>query len=242
MTTRPVFFPITKADVGVQVVDFPFQWHPGFSLKQKQLNILALHDAVRQKYPRGRVLEISSKSTESLGMVLSAFNLGVRLPKGERLTVESIFQASKVFLTGDGPFPEWYARSPRDVRTLMADYQGIQLDHFEYKGERWALTPSRAFYDWIYCNMLHKNPDLVEQLKGYIGFTDIVFNPTRSLNCQAYAVALYISLLKKGVLEEALQNQESFLKYHPKDVVSLKRSNQEKKTGGMKRTGRRAAR
>ena len=40
---------------------------------------------------------------------------------------------------------------------------------------------------------------------------NIEFNPQKSLNCQARAVAVYVSLRKQGLLEEALKNKESFL-------------------------------
>lgn len=47
--------------------------------------------------------------------------------------------------------------------------------------------------------------------ENYNAFSDIEFNPKKSINCQAKALALYISLIKKGVLEEALKNKDFFL-------------------------------
>jgi len=46
---------------------------------------------------------------------------------------------------------------------------------------------------------------------GYSGFTDIEFNPKKSINCQAYSVALYVSLEKSGLLKDALTTPEDFL-------------------------------
>ncbi len=45
---------------------------------------------------------------------------------------------------------------------------------------------------------------------GYDAFTDIEFNPQKSINCQAEAAAVYVSLRKQGLLEEALKNKDSF--------------------------------
>ena len=53
--------------------------------------------------------------------------------------------------------------------------------------------------------------DLAEQILEYDAFTDIVFNPKRSINCQAEAAAIYVSLQKQNLLDEALKNKESFL-------------------------------
>ena len=44
----------------------------------------------------------------------------------------------------------------------------------------------------------------------YQAFTDIEFNPEKSWNCQAYSVALYVSLVKNGMLEKALDSKENF--------------------------------
>ena len=45
----------------------------------------------------------------------------------------------------------------------------------------------------------------------YTSFTDIAFNPDKSINCQAKAAAVYVSLRKKGILEQAIENKDTFL-------------------------------
>ena len=45
----------------------------------------------------------------------------------------------------------------------------------------------------------------------YDAFTDIEFNPKKSINCQAQAAAVYVSLEKQGLLLEALKSKEAFL-------------------------------
>ena len=39
---------------------------------------------------------------------------------------------------------------------------------------------------------------------GYDAFTDIEFNPEKSVNCQAKAAALYVALFRQGVLEQCV--------------------------------------
>jgi len=52
---------------------------------------------------------------------------------------------------------------------------------------------------------------MIEQLLEYSAFTDIEFNPERSINSQAYSVALYISLCSRGLHEEVTSSKEAFL-------------------------------
>lgn len=43
------------------------------------------------------------------------------------------------------------------------------------------------------------------------GFTDIEFNPKKTINCQAYAAALFVSLSKRGILHNAIHSRDNFL-------------------------------
>ena len=214
MANRPVFFPRFDA-VGVEERHYEFEWFPGLSKTQKQRSVASLHGAVRRGRPDARVLEISSKSTEPAGVALSAFNL--KLPvDGTPCTVESVFQAGKVFEDGVGPFPELRTRDPKLVRDVVrARSAGHPLAAFEADGVRWPLLPRTAFYDWLYLNALRANPELAAAVETYDAFTDIEFNPEKSLNCQAAAAALYRSLVHAGELDEALSSQEAFLRIHP---------------------------
>lgn len=224
MVTRPVFIP-EMTHVGVRVISSaPFAWHPGFSMVQKKKNVAALHNAIKQLDENLHPLEISSRSDECLGIRLSAFNLGVE-SNGRLFTVESVYQASKVFSNGEGPFPELYAVNPAEVRNRVKEHETSPLKMYKYGNDIWELNPTRSFYDWIYCRALKRNPDLVDGLSAYNCFTDIAFNPVRAVNCQAYAVALYLSLVNSGVAEEALSNKALFLKYHPTDVIELSQTN-----------------
>lgn len=235
MVTRPVFIPEFNR-IGVRVESPSFAWNPGFSMTQKKKNVEALHFSIRKMDPNLHPLEVSSRSDCLLGQQLSAFKLGVKT-NGRFYSVESVYQASKVFENGVGPFPELYASDPAEVRNDIKEYEKTPLKMYKYGNEVWELSPTRAFYDWIYCRALSKNPDLVSQLLDFNCFTDIAFNPVRAVNCQAYAVALYLSLKNFGVVEEALTSKDKFLKYHPCDVVEKPKTNSFKKSLKSKRDG-----
>lgn len=64
----------------------------------------------------------------------------------------------------------------------------------------------------MYINTLHLNKEVAEKIMEYDVFTDIAFNPQKSINCQAEAAAIYVSIKKQGLLEEALKDKENFRK------------------------------
>jgi len=227
MVTRPVFSPIYD-HVGVkETASAPFVWNPGFSMLQKQKNVVALHEAIKRQYPELRPLEISSRSRESIGVNLSAFKLGVWSHE-KYYTVESVYQASKVFEGNKGPFPGLYEKKPSEVRDSLKLVSRGRIVSYQMGSDKWALMPTRAFYDWVYCRALYRNQTLVKGVRAFNCFTDIAFNPIKSVNCQAYAVSLYLSLMSNGVLEEALSCKQSFLKFHPQDVIGLVKTNNAK--------------
>lgn len=219
MAHRPAFFPLRNT-IGVDDSrTFEFKWNAGLAFSQKMKNVRALHASILDSNPNIRPLEVSSKSFDDLGVRLSAFNLSMPYQAGS-CTVESVFQASKVF-EGAGPFPRLYMCNPREVRDFVRKHTIGNLIAFDAHGTRWELNPTRAFYDWVYMRALEKNQCLAERLYDYDCFTDIEFNPKKSLNCQAYAVALYVSMQACGVLKEALSCREAFLKYHPADILEV---------------------
>lgn len=214
MAQRPAFFP--KFDsIGVETRSFEFTWSPGFAPSQKRKNVVALHEAITASRRECRPLEISRRSLDDAGVRMSAFNLMLPI-SGAQCSVESVFQASKVF-EFSGPHPEQYPNPPRDVRAFVKENARGSLTAFDINGTRWPLRPTTAFYDWLYLKALASNPDLAGALASYGCFTDIEFNPEKSLNCQAYAAALYRSLAHAGKLDEALSSQEAFLQFHPKN-------------------------
>jgi len=210
MATRPCYRPL-EAHVGVKTMESPqFEWHGGFAFSQKQKNVIALHEALQAADRGARILEISSKSLQPLGVKLSAFNLTLKID-GVDCTVESVFQASKVFEGGVGPFPENYPLDSREVRHFVqAASEGKRLVAFDWNGTKWPLEPRTGFFFRLYIEALRQNPDLADRLMDYNGFTDIEFNPKRQVNCQAAASAFYISLRRSGRLEELLADRDAF--------------------------------
>jgi hypothetical protein len=220
MTTRPMFMPLLPCESngpGVKEMPVEFTWVPGLALSQKQKNVQALHDAIAKTDFQSKVLEISTKSKNQLGISLSAFNL--LLPGG--YSVETAYQAGKIFEGGFGPFPEVLSREGREVRKYVQQMgEGKAIIGFSFKGEVWPTTPTRLFYNWLYCKALQANPQSVAALQAYGAYTDIEFNPKKSVNCQAYAAALFQSLKAFGVLDEALATREAFISYHPKSQLA----------------------
>jgi len=209
MASRPVFIPSELGPPWVHTQAVEFQWFPGFSLHQKQRNVAALHAAAVASGVASSLSEISSKSTTQAGRNLSAFRL--RLPESMGgFRVENAFQAGKAFVRG-GPFEDLLQVEPRDARRDERLRNSGSLVHFAFLGERWPLRPTTAFYDWLYCHALRMNPGLADGLVGRDGFTDIEFNPKKSLNCQAGAAALFVALRRGGRLEQALSGQAAFL-------------------------------
>nr|WP_211260343.1 hypothetical protein [Stenotrophomonas chelatiphaga] len=189
-----------------------FQWFPGMATSQKQKSVDSLHAASLKLSGINRVLEVSSKSREELGVALSAFNLTFTTLKHNRtFSVECAYQGSKVFERG-GPFVDIFGITSREAKKDVRLRSSGRLTGFRFFGTDWGLEPQTAFYDWLYINALKKQPGVTEQLMDYSAFSDIEFNPERSINCQAYSVALYLSLHKRQLLKEATSSKEAFLR------------------------------
>lgn len=211
MATRPIFSPLLGSASGVNEMMMEFQWHPGMAVVQKQKSIRELHTTAKA-HGFDRVLEISSKSEQDLGVKLSAFNLCITTrKKGNKFTVETAFQGSKVFENG-GPYKDLIGMDSRAAKKDVRLKESGNIIGFEFFGQKFPNKPRTFFYDWLYINALTQNTDLAEALLDYSGFSDIEFNPKKSINCQAYSVALYISLKKNNQLEQALSSPEEFLK------------------------------
>lgn len=208
MANRPVFIPCVSGVSFVNEIQVEFKWVPGMAVSQKKKNVVSLHQSAQNKgvYP---VLEISTKSQLPLGEALSAFNLKVSLAGTPRTSVESVFQGSKVFQNG-GPFHEFYKMAARDIRHDERLRASGNLLSFDLAGDIWDLTPRTAFYDWLYLNALLQNPEVSSHLLSYKGFTDIEFNPEKSINCQARSAALFVALSKRDLLNLAMRSREDY--------------------------------
>lgn len=188
--------------------DAEFKYAAGFALSQKQKCIDSLHDSILKDFPNARILEISSKSRETLGIELSAFNLKYQTGKFKGCSVESLYQGSKVFVDG-GPYTDLYKKTSREAKKDDRLRNSGDFKGYEFDGSAWAITPVHFFYDYLYVKALQTNPDLCEQLNEFDIFTDIEFNPKKSLNCQARAAAIYITLARSDRLD-LLEKPEEF--------------------------------
>lgn len=211
MAKRPAFF--VREEKVVQDI-FSFEWFPGFAISQKQKSIESLHHAILKADADARPLEISTKSKEALGIKLSAFNL--RLNDD---TLENIFQSAKVFANG-GPYLDLLHVPPKAVKRDERLYNSGDLKAFRYQNEDFPLIPKTVFYDFIYIAAVKKSftADEIKEISGYDYFTDIEFNPAKSINTQARAAAMIRLLLDEyGELPDF--SKEDFIQYHKEHIV-----------------------
>ncbi len=222
MAVRPVFVPHEAGPFLVRTQLVEFVWSAGMAVSQKQKSVRALHAAAAM-LNIDNVLEVSSKSPHALGVALSAFNLSFTTKKsGRTLTVESAYQGSKVFENG-GPFIDILTKPSIDAKRDERLRESGRLLKFCFFGDDWPLEPQTAFYDWVYLNALKTHEQLGSEIAGFSAFTDIEFNPGKSVNCQAYSVALYASLVRRRFLEKALSSKEAFLEIVSNFAVSSAR-------------------
>lgn len=214
MAERSVF--ITKdvypfyEEVGVQ-----FYYFKGFALSQKRKNQIGLHMNFGTAYP-DKVLEVCVGSLYSLGAALSALNLKKRTQAGIT-TVESAFQSSRIYGENDeiGPFPELLFYPPKDCKKLVVERSlGLPNRHFKFDGmDFYSPDHFRSlFFDFMYLNALceEENKTVAERLiaEGYTAFSDLA---TKSLNSQARSCAIFVSLVKNGLIDQ-VHEFDSFLR------------------------------
>ncbi len=211
MAIRPVFKVIDTKPY-VSIIDIEFVYNNGFAITQKQKNIMAVHSKYKSIFSEGNILEISSKSMQPLGVNLSAFNLPLYVPSVKKnISVENAFQSGKVFEQG-GPFRDILLLSPKEAKQDERLKTSGKLIKFSFEGTDYPINPPNAFYDYLYISALNQNENLSKELMEYNAFTDIKYNPKKSINCQAIAAARYVGMRLAGVADEALDNFDSFIK------------------------------
>ena len=92
--------------------------------------------------------------------------------------------------------------SPREAKREERLKNSGPLTGFTFEGRTFPLKPSHIFYDYIYMGALLENEELSKVLLEYDAFTDIEFNPNKSINCQARAAAVFVSLTRMGMREK----------------------------------------
>lgn len=195
MATRPVFFVNDSYEENPRTneIQIDFDWHPGFSIAQKQRSIKSLHSRILATTSLQCPLEISSKSPLALGAELSAFNLqlSIRATSPIKASVETVYQGSKQFNGTCRCDSDRYYLAPRDARKRARDYEdSAKLSGWTIGDFFFDLSSGTEFYSWLYLGALYQQESLLKQLIEYDCFTDIEFNPKKSLACQARSAAL----------------------------------------------------
>jgi len=219
MANRIFFLSRPSGDLVYEEISIEFKYYPGFALSQKQRSVKDMHDSILKLNPSMKVLEISTKSDNPLGARLSAFNLKyIDNVTGREHPIENVFQSSKVFMNG-GPFRDLLNRHPGEAKRDLRLKESGPLIEFNLDGVVWDVEPKSMFYDWIYIFSLSKNKELSDMIMKYNAFTDIEFNPKRSLNCQARSAAIFVGLVNRGILEDVLNDKDKFAKIYEQRYV-----------------------
>lgn len=185
-----------------------FTYIKGMSFSQKQKNVLSFHKSILESFPNSKILEVSTKSLDRLGTLLSAFNLELDGKK-----IECIFQSSKVF-ENDIQYEQLLNVSPLEAKHFIRDTAKGNIINFRYKNINYPINPKSLFYDYIYISALNQNKNIGDELMKYDIFTDIEFNEKKSINCQARACAIYKSLRLSNKLDYYLSSIDNFKKIY----------------------------
>ena len=138
MAERPAFYVRQgKADSRL----YSFEWFPGFSVSQKQKSVKSLHRAILAADREARPLEVSTKSREPIGEMLSAFRLRLN---GH--TLENVFQSAKVFEKG-GPYPDLLEVPPKEAKRDERLRNSGPLTGFRFQDRDFPLIPRYAVLD-----------------------------------------------------------------------------------------------
>jgi len=209
MAERPIFVPLCDGPMLIGEIYLSIVWHSGFAPIQKKKNIKALHE-VAAGMGYSPILEVSTKSDEAIGQRLSAFNLKVQTKEIGGIPLECAFQGSKVFERG-GPYRDLYGAEPRAAKQDPRLQNSARLVGFMFEKSSFPLMPKTGFYDWLYLSAIFPHREWLSRLYCYAGFTDIEFNPSRSINCQARSLALFVTLMSRNLLEGAMKTPQDFL-------------------------------
>jgi len=210
MANRPIFIITNNPKKLFEEKNIEFQFFNGFSLSQKSKSINSLHASAKQQGFE-KILEVSTKSDSKIGWALSAFNLMVDFDGDKQISLECAFQGSKVF-ENNVQYKDIYFKTSIEAKKDTRLKSSGNIIGFEFEENFWQNEPKTAFYDWMYINTLYKNNrDIVEELLEYEAFSDIEFNPKKSINCQARTCAILVSLVKLDLIDKALKSKERFI-------------------------------
>ena len=122
--------------------------------------------------------------------------------------------SSKVFENG-GPYVDLMGLSPRESKRDERLSNSGRLKGFRFEGKDFSIYPRTLYYDYLYLNALLENEELTKVLFEYDGFTDIEYNPNKSISCQAKSAAMFVSLSRQGLLGK-IRNADDFIEFMSK--------------------------
>jgi hypothetical protein len=202
MASRIIFKPtgIGSKELFSEVL-VEFVWVPGMAISQGRQSVLNLHSSAESALGISKILEISTRSLDSFGVSLSAFNLEITF-RGRKYPVEAVYQACKVFQSG-GPYLDILSSTSIDAKRDSRLKESGPIIGFRFEGIDWPLMPSPNFYDYLYIRALLENENR-HKLSEFNAFSDLAYNqtsllskPGKSFNCQARSAAIYVSLLAR---------------------------------------------
>lgn len=202
MAKRIIFLPTQPPDKKLfREILVDFEWVPGMAISQARKSVKNLHEAANKNLNLDRVLEVSTRSEEVLGIALSAFNLSIHVD-GVEVSVESAYQASKRFQDG-GPYLDILKSSSLNAKKDSRLKNSGRLLGFSFAEIDWPMKFAPNFYDYLFISGLLRFPER-HLLTSYQAFTDIAFSQIsldykaqRSYNCQARSISIYLSLVKQ---------------------------------------------
>jgi hypothetical protein len=203
--TRPIFIPDPNSPSLVKEISIQFEWFLGMARTQKQKNIQSFHVAAK-KNGFTNILEISTYSEQVIGTKLSALNL-LYMTLNSSGTVEELYQKSKILSENNKN-----SSAEKNINIKGSKPIGFLFENFN----DWFLdpqNPSSCFYDWLYINAIQQdqNTSLAKEIFKFDAFTDIAYNPKKSLSTQARSAALYVALKKMKKIEQT-KNPDQFIK------------------------------
>lgn len=209
MAKRIIFTP-SKSDQAelFNEILVDFTWVAGLAVSQGQKSVSNLHASALEIPGINSILEISTRSLNTLGLSLSAFNLEL-LHAGKKYPVEAVYQSAKVFSNG-GPYFDLLSSSSIDAKRDPRLKSSGELIGFSFETQMWPISRAPNFYDYLYIRALLQNSRRLDLIR-FDAFSDLAFNQItikpklgKSFNCQARSAAIYSSLIQRMPESEIL--------------------------------------
>nr|WP_051271670.1 hypothetical protein [Shimazuella kribbensis] len=101
-------------------------------------------------------------------------------------------------------------RTSREAKKDIRLKNSGKLLYFQHLHRKWPFEPKTLFYDWLFLHVLTSHEMLRQQVLTFQAFTDLEFNPNKSINCQAKAAAFYVSLYQLDLLDYVLTSTQNY--------------------------------